>query len=454
MTLNAHPDPPVGLPGPVCRIGVYSITGPGRVYIGSSDNIPRRWKSHLSQLRGGRHHNHLLQVAWDEHDEVEFSFAVIERVAAAKDLAAAEQRLLNAALTTGPVYNLVLDVSAPARGLVHTAEARLKMSAAIKASMTPEHIAAKSRRVSGAGNPGAKLTDALVMDICHRLMAGGHPVEVAARFGVTESLVYQIRRGQVWTHIVTPQTAANMMAIRQNSWARREITQDMRDRFRQVGLANKGRSPSPAAREMLARNSRGEGNPKAQLTNIQVAQIRGLLAAGARCKDIGPAFGVSPNTVSRINNDESWRHIAAAPVDAQWEYLLAIPPRPSVSTAHRAKISAALKGRPKTAEHRAKIWAGRRVTPEFEEQMARNGAAGKGRPKSPETRAKMSAALTVGRPVLTEAIVREIKQLLADGETSGSAIARRFGITPGAVSSIKHGRNWSHVTLDQSLPAT
>jgi DNA-binding CsgD family transcriptional regulator len=81
--------------------------------------------------------------------------------------------------------------------------------------------------------------------------------------------------------------------------------------------------------------------------------------------------------------------------------------------------------------------------------MTRNGAAGKGRPKSAETRAKMSAAQAAGRPVLTDAIVREIKHLLADGEIRGAEIARRFGITPGAVSSIKHGRNWAHVTIDE-----
>jgi DNA-binding CsgD family transcriptional regulator len=60
----------------------------------------------------------------------------------------------------------------------------------------------------------------------------------------------------------------------------------------------------------------------------------------------------------------------------------------------------------------------------------------------------MSAARASGRPVLTDAIVREIKQMLAGGEIRGAEIARRFGITPGAVSSIKHGRNWAHVTLD------
>ena len=449
MEQTELPDSPFALARSSAKIGVYRITGPGRVYIGSSDDIPRRWKSHRSQLRGGRHHNYGLQAAWNEHGEAAFAFAVIEEVADLADLIAAEQRQLNAEMATGPVYNLALDVSTPARGLVHTAESRLKMSTAIKASMTPERVAAMRERVSGDQNPGAKLMDALVVDICQRLMAGGHPAEVATEFGVTESLVYQIRRGRIWTHIVTPETVATMMATRQSGWAKREITQEMRDRFRAVGQANKGRSLSPSTRAKPARHSRGEGNPKAKVTETQVAQIKGLLAAGARCKDVGPVFGISANTVSRIKNGESWPQVAAAPVSAEREYLLALPARPPASPEHRANISAALKGKPKSAEHRANLWASRRVTPEFAERMTRNGATGKGRPKSAETRAKMSAAQAAGLPVLTDAIVREIKRLLADGEIRGAEIARRFGITPGAVSSIKHGRNWAHVTIDE-----
>ena len=341
MEQTELPDSPFALARSSAKIGVYRITGPGRVYIGSSDDIPRRWKSHRSQLRGGRHHNYGLQAAWNEHGEAAFAFAVIEEVADLADLIAAEQRQLNAEMATGPVYNLALDVSTPARGLVHTAESRLKMSTAIKASMTPERVAATRERVSGDQNPGAKLMDALVVDICQRLMAGGHPAEVATEFGVTESLVYQIRRGRIWTHIVTPETVATMMATRQSGWAKREITQEMRDRFRAVGQANKGRSLSPSTRAKPARHSRGEGNPKAKVTETQVAQIKGLLAAGARCKDVGPVFGISANTVSRIKNGESWPQVAAAPVSAEREYLLAR--RPVLSTgrisAPRSRVS-------------------------------------------------------------------------------------------------------------------
>jgi hypothetical protein len=74
-------------------------------------------------------------------------------------------------------------------------------------------------------------------------------------------------------------------------------------------------------------HSRGETNPNAKVTEIQVALINGLLYAGARCEDVGPAFGISAGTVSRIKNGQSWPHVIAAPVSAEREYLLAIPAR-------------------------------------------------------------------------------------------------------------------------------
>lgn len=52
-----------------------------------------------------------------KHGEAAFALTVIEEVADLAGLVAAEQRQLNAALVAGPVYNLALDVSTPARSV-------------------------------------------------------------------------------------------------------------------------------------------------------------------------------------------------------------------------------------------------------------------------------------------------------------------------------------------------
>jgi group I intron endonuclease len=62
------------------RCGIYRIvnTVTGVFYIGSSKNIPCRWRTHLKQLRHNTHGNQKLQNSWNKHGEQAFSFEVIE----------------------------------------------------------------------------------------------------------------------------------------------------------------------------------------------------------------------------------------------------------------------------------------------------------------------------------------------------------------------------------------
>lgn len=295
---------------PTC--GIYSITGPrGTVYIGSAEDIPRRWKSHRSQLRAGRHHNRLLQAAWTAAGEGAFAFSVVEGIASAADLVAAEQRHLDTAITTGPVYNLAMDIRTPARGLIHTAESRAKMSAAILASMTPEHREARRLRIQGEQNPAVKLAETQVRQICAHLLAGAHPAALAAELGVVQETIYQIRSGRIWTHVVDAETVAAMKAIRQNPWAdgTRQVTQADRDRFAAVGRSNKGRKPSAANSAVNSARYTGAGNPKAKLTDDGVREIKRRAAAGERNMDLAAEFGIHPNSVSKIKSGATWAHI-------------------------------------------------------------------------------------------------------------------------------------------------
>lgn len=59
--------------------GVYSITSPsGKKYIGSSNNIPRRWNSHKRDLIKGSHHSPFLQNAWNKYSgDLEFKVILI-----------------------------------------------------------------------------------------------------------------------------------------------------------------------------------------------------------------------------------------------------------------------------------------------------------------------------------------------------------------------------------------
>lgn len=61
--------------------GIYKIENitNGKVYIGSSQNIFRRWKEHKRDLNGNKHHSYHLQAAWNKYKENNFIFSIIEQ---------------------------------------------------------------------------------------------------------------------------------------------------------------------------------------------------------------------------------------------------------------------------------------------------------------------------------------------------------------------------------------
>lgn len=61
-------------------IGIYKIENKvnGKVYIGQSIDIEKRWKCHTSYLNSGIHHNKHLQSAWDKYGEENFEFKLVE----------------------------------------------------------------------------------------------------------------------------------------------------------------------------------------------------------------------------------------------------------------------------------------------------------------------------------------------------------------------------------------
>ena len=85
--------------------------------------------------------------------------------------------------------------------------------------------------------------------------------------------------------------------------------------------------------------------------------------------------------------------------------------------------------------------------------MRHTGQAGRGKPKSADHRAKiLASASAIGKSgasnsqaKLTDDQVREIKQCLSDGE-KGRALAARFGVGEAVISNIKNGRTWRHIT--------
>ena len=144
--------------------GVYMIKNSisDECYIGSSRDIVRRIRAHLSELRQGIHHSHQLQVTWDKYGAAPLRFRVVEIVENIEDLTKRENAAFALYL---PTYNISPNAEAnPMLGRRHTEESRAKMSASkigqpsgMKGKKLSEDAKRKiSLARTGTPNPSAK----------------------------------------------------------------------------------------------------------------------------------------------------------------------------------------------------------------------------------------------------------------------------------------------------------
>lgn len=145
--------------------GVYLIknTISNNCYIGSSIDIIRRLRAHLTQLRGNRHHNHRFQGAWNKYGEINFRFLIIEIVPDDIQVTAREDAWF---AFLSPTYNISSTSAAtPMLGRKHRPESIALMSEKKKGKsiwpngrppMSLEQRAKLSLAHKGKLNPSAK----------------------------------------------------------------------------------------------------------------------------------------------------------------------------------------------------------------------------------------------------------------------------------------------------------
>ena len=105
--------------------GIYQIENKinSKVYIGSSNNIKRRWQKHKALLRHNKHPNSHLQAAWNKYGEDNFIFSIIE-LCNIDSLLDREQYFIN---IRNPEYNQTLI----AGKVEMTTDRRMKLSRSI-----------------------------------------------------------------------------------------------------------------------------------------------------------------------------------------------------------------------------------------------------------------------------------------------------------------------------------
>jgi group I intron endonuclease len=214
----------------------------GKFYIGSAQNLRRRWKQHESDLKRGNHKNPHLQHAWNKDGE-NFTFLVLEEVEKDEDLIPAEQKWLDLTRSyeRGVGYNICptagsslgRPVSQETRKKLHNAnkgtspwtkgrslsqEHRRKIGEAKKGRSISEehrrkigearlgkgHNAETKRKIGEAKNgekhPQARLTWEKVREMRTIYARGGISTrELGRQFGVSQRTAWKVVNHQTWT---------------------------------------------------------------------------------------------------------------------------------------------------------------------------------------------------------------------------------------------------------------
>lgn len=155
------------------KSGVYIIKNvvTEKLYVGSTNNFPTRWKRHVLDLNRGNHTGTKLQRAWIKYGQSAFEFSIIEYVEDSTLLMAREQHWLDTLRAVDFGYN-TLPTAGSNRGHKlseahkiaflftghsHSEESKKKMSIAAQNRVVSEETKLKIS-VSKLGKPMAEST--------------------------------------------------------------------------------------------------------------------------------------------------------------------------------------------------------------------------------------------------------------------------------------------------------
>lgn len=219
MVLNRSPEVTVNTRKyPI--IAVYRITNTinGECYIGSSENVGRRYYTHKAALNRGESRHPLLQKAVSDFGLGSFEFVVLEFVSSEERIAR-EQFWFDALKPTLNVNEKAIsrrgmplsqewreNISRARTGIVHCSEATVEKIIATKVARGLIKGRIQRRAVPythpiGEANPHAKLTAEIVTEIRRRVALGESQQSVADHFSTPQTNVSRIVRRKAWNHV-------------------------------------------------------------------------------------------------------------------------------------------------------------------------------------------------------------------------------------------------------------
>jgi len=183
---------------------IYKITNEidGNFYIGSTNNLIKRYYTHVNHIRTGKNSCVKLIRAVNKHGEENFKFEIICECSTEEILKTEQEYIDN----LQPHYN-VAKIAGSNLGIKRTEEVKFKKSASQKENWKDETYRAKHLEnlsknwKSGSNHKMAKLTEEQVIEIKKQLSTGLLPKQVADNLKLSYYSIKDIHRGKTWKNI-------------------------------------------------------------------------------------------------------------------------------------------------------------------------------------------------------------------------------------------------------------
>lgn len=189
---------------------VYKITNliNGKIYIGKTNDIKRRWKEHLKSSKLSQYP---IYRAIRKYGSSNFLIEKLEEFETENEALLAESKFISQYNSNLKEigYNLTLGGEGIS-GYVFSEESRNKISEALKGKnvghpfygITPEERKRRSEMYKGEGSPNSKLTEQKVKEIKKLLADGLSTRKIAKLFSVGKTIISDIKKGRCWSHII------------------------------------------------------------------------------------------------------------------------------------------------------------------------------------------------------------------------------------------------------------
>jgi group I intron endonuclease len=164
--------------------GIYAIINSinGKMYIGSSINIDKRWYKHRTELRRNEHHSGHLQRAWNKYKEENFYFITLLECKDS-ELHIIEQKVMD---SLKPEYNVLPAAYSP-KGYKHPKEFGNEISERLKG----HEVSKETREKIGNANRGHRHSKETLEKISLASIGRRKPFKVFNGFISPDGVVYK-----------------------------------------------------------------------------------------------------------------------------------------------------------------------------------------------------------------------------------------------------------------------